>query len=170
MSWFKKHINWTFFLSWIVGIALYLSTIPIMVNSEGPEIFILSYSLFIIWLLLVGGWFLRQKGRSLWYLLMLAFLREIGVIIFLFLENRITPEGSKAFQLSQIYRFGGTEKLIHTDYDFRHLQEVLSCPTCVYADQEARTLGNPWCNAPQSPNIKNNLCNTWQPVKGSGNS
>jgi len=168
MNWFRQHINWTFFLAWLVGIALYLSTIPVMVNSEGPEIFILFYSLFILWLLLVGGWFLKQKGRSLWYLLMLPFLREIGVIIFLSLENRTTPEGSRVFRLSDIYKSSDSDELIHTDYDFRYLQEVLSCPTCVYADQEARNQGNPWCSASQPPDIIKNRCNSWQAVNNPG--
>ncbi|MFC2072852.1 hypothetical protein ACFLUU_09220 [Chloroflexota bacterium] len=168
MNWFRQHINWTFFLAWLVGIALYLSTIPIMVNSEGPEIFILFYSLFIIWLLLVGGWFLKQKGRSLWYLLMLPFLREIGVIIFLLLEDRTTPEGSRVFRLSDIYKSSDSDELIHTDYDFRYLQEVLSCPTCVYDDQEARNQGNPWCSALQPPDIIKNRCNSWQAVNNPG--
>jgi hypothetical protein len=88
MNWFKRHLNWTFFIAWLVGIALYLAFILSITSLEGLELFILSYSLFIIWLLLVGGWFLRQKGRSLWFLLLLPFLREIGVIIFLCLENK----------------------------------------------------------------------------------
>ena len=102
MNWFKQHLNWTFFIAWLVGIALYLASIPLIVSAEGPELFILSYSIFIIWLLLVGGWFLRQKGRSLWFLLLLPFLREIGVIIFLLLENRMTTEVSNVSQLSDI--------------------------------------------------------------------
>jgi len=169
MKWFREHLNWTFFIAWLVGIGLYLSTIPIMVSSEGPEIFILFYSLFIIWLLLVGGWFLKQKGRSLWYLLMLPFLREIGVIIFVLLENKKTPAGARVFRLSDIYKLGEIDKLIHTDYDFRHFQEVLSCTTCAFADQEAMEQGQPWCFAPNPPDIgKNNYCNTFAPKNKKG--
>jgi len=164
VNWFKQHLNWTFFIAWLIGITLYLVSIPLIISSEGPELFILSYSIFIVWLLLVGWWFLRQKSRSLWYLLMLPFLREIGVIIFLSLETRITPQGSEVFRLSDIYKSSDTDKLIRTNYDFQYLQEVLSCPTCIYADQEARNKGNPWCVASQPPDIRNNHCNTWQPV------
>lgn len=161
MNWFKNHLNWTFFIAWLVGIGLYLSTIPIMINSEGPEIFILFYVLFIIWLLLVGGWFLKQKGRSLWYLIMLPFLREIGVIVFLLLENKKTPAGTRVFRLSDIHKLGEPGKLVNTDYDLRHFQEVLSCPTCAFYNREAAERGQPWCDAPNSPDIEKNYCHTF---------
>ena len=180
MNWFQQHLNWAFFIAWLVGIGLclsslvgiglYLSSIPSMIGSEGPELFIMFYSISIsiIWLLLVllvGGWFLKQKGRSLWYLVMLPFLREIGVIVFLLLENKRTLVGAKGFRLSDIYTSVDTDKVIHTDYDFRYLQEVLSCPTCVFADQKSRHQGKPWCNAPQAPDIQGNYCHTWQKLE-----
>lgn len=31
-----------------------------------------------------------------------------------------------------------SRKLTNTDYEFQYFQEVLSCPTCAFADQKAR--------------------------------
>ena len=79
------------------------------------------------------------------------------------LEYYNHQKGSHVFKLSNIYKATDTDKLINTDHDFQYFQEVLSCPNCAFADQEARQQGKPWCNAPNPPDIKNNYCHTWQP-------
>jgi len=78
------------------------------------------------------------------------------------LEHYDHQKGSHVFRLSNIYKATHTDKLIDTDHDFQYLQEVLSCPTCAFADQEVRQRGKPWCSAPNPPDIKDNYCHTWQ--------
>jgi len=49
----------------------------------------IAYPLVEVWILLVGGWSLKQKGRSLWNLLILH-CTPIGFLVFLGLSNHST--------------------------------------------------------------------------------
>jgi len=65
MSWFKRHLNWTLVIAWLL-----LSLLACFVLSMIGWFGILAYLLMI---LVVSGWVLKQKGRSLtnllWFLL-----------------------------------------------------------------------------------------------------
>ncbi len=54
-------------------------------------------------------------------------------------------------------------RLLYSDSDLKYQQEILSCTTCAFCDQEAAKQGQPWCSAPNSPHIENNYCNTFTP-------
>jgi len=83
MNWFEQHLNWTLIFNyagvWLVTVVL------VQFLSEGLAI--LSVVVFFAWSLGATGWFLRQKGRSLWNLCWL-FLGWIGFIVLLCLENK----------------------------------------------------------------------------------
>ena len=74
------------------------------------------------------------------------------------------PDKSKGerIKLSNIYTGTVPDKYIETNYELEYLQEVLSCPTCKYADREKRLQLIPWCQAPSTPNIVKNYCYTFQ--------
>jgi len=98
MNWFQRHLNWIwvltvvafypldFALGLLIGLVLY-STDPYMAYEtvEGIAVAIAVIVNLVI-LFLVSGWVLRQKSRSLWWLLILFV--PFGGIVFLCLENR----------------------------------------------------------------------------------
>ena len=78
MSWFKRHLNWTVVLAY-VGPSLIVLAITLILVFKYPETAIegfltVSNLLLAAVFLLVGAWVLRQKNRSLWWLLILFIL------------------------------------------------------------------------------------------------
>ena len=104
MRWFKRHLNWTIVVSWMVaalfwvifGGSLGWHSDSATVIEVGP---IVSSDAFGGWavviglvgvptiILLVSGWALRKKNRSLLHLLWYL-LTWIGAIVILFLSNK----------------------------------------------------------------------------------
>ena len=93
-SWFQRHLNWTwvlmtvlgcFVLGFIAGIVIGIVD-PYGLSYSDGTIDIIALCIGLVVQLVVGGWVLRQKSRSLWWLLIL--LIPLGWIIFLFLGNR----------------------------------------------------------------------------------
>ena len=90
MSWFKKHLNWTLVIALLA------------INAATFAIVFLAYYFWIVevadvayWLCLIGNiiltavagaWVLRQKGKSLLWLLLTPFW--IGWVIWLALDNK----------------------------------------------------------------------------------
>ena len=82
MNWFKRHLNWTLIFAYAAGI---LAVFLLTSIGEGAATF--GVFLCIAWVLGVSGWFLSQKGRSLWNICWL-FLGWIGFIVLLCLANK----------------------------------------------------------------------------------
>ena len=96
MNWFQRHLNYIVVLSWLAAYLLFIMLIafgafvlePYM-NLAGiaEDVFLwLVLITFVALPLIVAGWELRRKGRSLWWLLI--FFVPFGWIVFLCLENR----------------------------------------------------------------------------------
>jgi MFS family permease len=93
-NWFQRHLNWTWFLVTAVGSYLLGFVLGLIVGSVDPyaryisdeALYGLAYLLGIVLALSVGGWVLRRKSRSLWWLFI--FFVPFGWIAFLCLENR----------------------------------------------------------------------------------
>jgi energy-coupling factor transporter transmembrane protein EcfT len=85
MNWLEKHLNWTTFL-FTVFIILVLTFI-VVITGDAENAFV-NITLFLLFVasFFVYGWVLRQKSRSLWWLL-LNWL-SIGWIIYMALDNR----------------------------------------------------------------------------------
>ena len=58
MNWFQRHLNWTWVFAYLIWIPLNASddAIPPIIGA--------------IFLLVVSGWVIKQKGRSLWWVLL----------------------------------------------------------------------------------------------------
>ena len=108
MKWFKRHLNWTVILipsvSFIILLILFtLASVTVsdksMFDNIGVSLFFLGVLInFITW-----GWYLKEKGRSLLYLLLLPIPLGIGAIFFLCLTNKkesITPISGSKIQLT----------------------------------------------------------------------
>ncbi|MFC1906906.1 hypothetical protein ACFLW8_02320 [Chloroflexota bacterium] len=67
-----------------------------------------------------------------------------------------------SISLSKIRNNVNNNKIINTKLGINKLQEVLSCPTCEYADIEAMEKLEPWCNAENEPVIINDYCRTFK--------
>ena len=82
MNWFKRHLNWTILIVFVIGLIL-----PFSIGFAGMEI--LSIILFIfqaVILIIACAWVLKQKGRSLWNLLWLL-VGWLGIFLFLGMDN-----------------------------------------------------------------------------------
>jgi hypothetical protein len=97
LNWFRRHLHWTWVFAQFVADMIFIAGILFMLlmSSVSPDFFI-TY-IIVVWYVLgsilsfaalfgVGGWVLKQKGRSLAWLLI--FLVPFGWFIFLFIENR----------------------------------------------------------------------------------
>ena len=58
MNWFQRHLNWTWVFAYLIWISMNAS------NDIVPQI------MGDIFLLVVSGWVIKQKGRSLWWILL----------------------------------------------------------------------------------------------------
>jgi hypothetical protein len=105
VNWFKKHLNLTLVLSWVVALLVWFSfgsdswlefgSVSVQVSPTISSETFGEWVEGIRWLgaplvvLAVSIWYLKKKNRSalhlLWYLL---FIYGIGAIILLCLENR----------------------------------------------------------------------------------
>jgi hypothetical protein len=95
MDWlnrFERHLNWTFALAILVispvvyGIAHLFG----LLFFDDPKIGVwdnLILILIFIGLLILIGWFLTKKGRSLWWII-LSFIPFFGFILILLLDNK----------------------------------------------------------------------------------
>ena len=88
-NWFKKHLNWTFFVT--AGLAAGLREVSafIFIYVFNAEPVLGSGIGFLVGLILVGficSWILRQKNRDVLWLLIL--IVPFGWVTFLLLENR----------------------------------------------------------------------------------
>jgi hypothetical protein len=57
-NWFQRHLNWTWALAYLVWIPL-----------NGAD-HIVPQIIGTVFLLFVSGWVIKQKGRSLWWILL----------------------------------------------------------------------------------------------------
>ena len=86
MNWFQRHLNWTWVLAYlllIVGAFMFGALMGILdPNVSEDAVSVVAQIFGGIFILVVSGWVIRQKGRSLWWLLL------SGVFSPLWLENR----------------------------------------------------------------------------------
>jgi ribosomal protein S27AE len=81
MNWFQRHLNWTFVLSFfsmfvlasIIGLIVGIANLKF--NDKSLDA-IAEIACGIV-LLTVGGWVLKQKGRSLWWLLLVGWFSPV---------------------------------------------------------------------------------------------
>lgn len=116
MNWFQRHLNWTVILSFLVycliinviilfrispeeplmtsigdmryllGVLAVSTAIPLVVTSLGHFYFLYDFLIPAILFLIVCGWVLHQKNRSLWWL-SLPFFIPLGWIAVLCLRS-----------------------------------------------------------------------------------
>jgi hypothetical protein len=81
MNWFKRHLNWTFIIFYLLLVFI-ASIISVYDGFYSFACFIIGA---LVWLL--SAWVLKQKMRRMWWLLIL-FIPLIGVLFIIALENR----------------------------------------------------------------------------------
>lgn len=94
MSWLKRHLNWSLLFGWLLTYPILIAEvflIGLIFSSSTweemePIFWLVAIPTSLIWVLVVQGWYLRQKGRSLWNLL-LGFI-PFGGLIILCLPNK----------------------------------------------------------------------------------
>jgi len=72
MEWCKKHLNWTWTISYILFLLVYLCMVQ--PNSLPDPLPLITVLIVEVIALIVGLWVLKQKNRSLWWIL----LQNIG--------------------------------------------------------------------------------------------
>jgi hypothetical protein len=83
MGWFRRHLNWTAFLTALIWYIISGVSINLL-QEEGAWL--------LVWLpcfvvsFLIYGWILQQKRRTLWWLFILFV--PFGWVVFIGLENR----------------------------------------------------------------------------------
>ncbi len=63
MNWFRRHLNWTYVLAYLLSFVLNLYA------DESVVAWWLSLVTAILWLV-ISGWVIKRKGRSLWWILL----------------------------------------------------------------------------------------------------
>ena len=74
MNWFQRHLNWTYVLGWLLTLVLCLILGFVMVmidpNISDDDLEVMGNLVGGVIMLVVSGWVIIQKGRSLWWLLL----------------------------------------------------------------------------------------------------
>jgi len=91
MNWFQRHLNWTWVLSYLlmfVGAFMFGFLMGLAdPNVSEDAVGVVAQIFGSIFMLVVSGWVIKQKGRSLWWLLL------SGLFSPLWLSNKKTkPE------------------------------------------------------------------------------
>jgi hypothetical protein len=82
MKWFKKHLNWTWVFSWllmqVIGLTSYWLIISghtsiggIVTDAGLISLLLLIFS--FIFLLVISGWVIKQKGQNLAWIILVAY-------------------------------------------------------------------------------------------------
>lgn len=95
MNWFQRHLNWTvvlgflglFLLNMLLGFIFGLTFYDLPENALEGAGAVIGFLTTIIGGSIIVGWMLRQKHRSLWWLLLWWFV-PFGWIFVLTLQNR----------------------------------------------------------------------------------
>jgi uncharacterized membrane protein len=93
MNWFKKHLNITFFLGWLLFQILFIWGYEIAVADRSSGYLSAVIEVLILYIAGIGVllvteiWFLRQKKRALWFLF-LNLIPEFGTYSLLLLRNK----------------------------------------------------------------------------------
>lgn len=96
--WFQRHLNWTMAFIWI----LILPTIVLVGDMLGISLGLTNFIVFIVPIVIIlplSGWALKQKKRSLWWLLL--FIIPFMWLIFLRLENQSLKEQKAGNEVEQ---------------------------------------------------------------------
>ncbi len=136
----KRHLNWTLFLGLVLieSVLYILPTIELLIIVA-----IASLSLQV--------WYLYQKKRSFFFVL-------LSPIILLFLTNK------RNMGTLRIWGNGINSKTISTNDSPQDIQGLLSCPSCMFFNKQVEE----WCNAPDSPDIREKYCHTFKSTGGKG--
>jgi len=91
MTWFERHLNWSAFLTWLLALFIIAAVDFTLLATDSwlshEELTAVSVIVCLIVLPLAWGWVLRQKKRSLGWLLPALFV-PLGFLCIFVLENR----------------------------------------------------------------------------------
>lgn len=117
-TWFQRHLNWTMVFIWVL-----IHPVALIIGDMlGISLDLLYLMVPIIVILPLSGWTLKQKKRSLWWLLL--FIIPFMWLVFLGLENRSIKEQG-AWELAQI---GNQEAEVHSaefETEMAHIRHQL---------------------------------------------
>ena len=86
MNWFERHLNWTWLFAYLLSWLLYALVLVVLALAatfiSHLAIYAVAGLLSSSFLLVVSRWVLIQKGRSLWWLLLIGWASP------LWLENK----------------------------------------------------------------------------------
>ncbi len=92
MSWFNKHLNWTYVIFLVVSIIV--SAVIISISREVAYL-VIATIVSLVLNLVGGGWVLYKKGQNLWLLVLAALISIVFIIIVLMAENKNESTGKK---------------------------------------------------------------------------
>jgi len=96
-SWFRRHLNWTMVLAWPAGFVVAFIVVMIIwgidLYASDAQVEVMSSLSGAVVVCLIWGWALRQKNRSLAWLLLGIFV-PFGWIALLCLDNRSQLSGT----------------------------------------------------------------------------
>lgn len=78
----KRHLNWT------MGIALLSVFLIIPLAYFEPVVYLILYAIWGVVVLIIGGWVLKQKGRSLATLLWVFLISILVFFVIIAMENK----------------------------------------------------------------------------------
>lgn len=64
--WFKKHLNWTYLIIWLIGGSLFGGGDTLVETDYWLGLIMLWLGVVVLWANAI--WVIRRKGRSLWWL------------------------------------------------------------------------------------------------------
>lgn len=81
VNWFERHLNWSCVLGWLVVMvgAFSFGILMGMLNPDvdADAISVVAEVFGLSFMLLVSGWIIRRKNRSLWWLILFGWLSPL---------------------------------------------------------------------------------------------
>jgi hypothetical protein len=92
MTWFNKHLNWTYVICLVVSIAI---NVGIFLVTQETAYLAIAVVISLIIYFGSGAWILRKKGQSLWLLALAVLFSLAFIIAVLMAENKKKPTKKK---------------------------------------------------------------------------
>ncbi len=93
MNWFETHLNWTYVLAYVLTIAVRFLVVLGAGGGVSDLVAGIVIVVGVVFIFIVSGWVIQQKGRSLWWILLFTFFSP------LWLSNMATKTPSSGRQL-----------------------------------------------------------------------
>jgi hypothetical protein len=87
-NWFQRHLNWTYAIAFILSYLVILAFFILRPLDSPLFTVLIGAAIFFAINMVVGGWVLKKKGQSLWFLVLAIPVNLAFLLIVLLINNK----------------------------------------------------------------------------------